>query len=91
MIRKVFWLSGTALVGAIVAVSWQDIQRYARMKRISFGKGHPEVVPVEGRTSYPQDPSRGAPDGTGEFDAARRGGPPHTEPGPSAPGAARRA
>ncbi|HLH58559.1 MAG TPA: hypothetical protein VKV33_05330 [Streptosporangiaceae bacterium] len=78
MIRKVFWLSGTVLAGAMVAVSWQDIQRYARMKGISLGKGHPEVVPVEGKTSYPQDPSRAVPDGTGEFDAARRGGPAHS-------------
>ncbi len=77
MIRKMVLLSGAVLAGAMVAVSWQDIQRYARMKGISLGKGHPEVVPVEGKAAYPHDSSRAAPDGTGEFDAARRGGPSH--------------
>jgi hypothetical protein len=91
VIRKMILFAGSAAVGALVALNWQDIQRYVKMKEISFGKGHPEVVPVEGKTSYPQDAAHGTPDGTGEFDAARRGGPPHAEPGPPAPGEARRA
>lgn len=79
MIRKILLLSGTAVIGAVVAASWQDIVRYAKMKGISAGKGHPEVVPVEGKKSYPQSSAQGAPDGTGEFDAAQRGGGPHTD------------
>lgn len=76
MIRKVM-LVGSAAVGALVAFSWQDILRYAKMREISLGQGHPEVVPAEGKTAYPQDPSHAAQDGTGEFDSASRGGPAH--------------
>jgi hypothetical protein len=85
------WLSVPAVLGAVVASNWQDVIRYIRMKEISMGKGHPEVVPAEGRKGYPQGPSDATPDGTGEFDSARRGGPPHAPPGPKMPGEARRA
>ena len=88
--RKMLWLSVPAVLGALVASSWQDAFRYVRMKQISLGKGHPEVVPVEGRTAYARDASHAAPDGTGDFDSARRGGPVHAGPGPVKPGEARR-
>lgn len=52
-----------------------DIIRYIKIKRISKGEGHPELVPVQGRKSYPQRSGKGAADGTGEFDSASRGGP----------------
>lgn len=52
-----------------------DIVRYIKIKRISKGQGHPELVPVQGRKSYPQRSGQGAADGTGDFDSASRGGP----------------
>jgi hypothetical protein len=42
-----------ALVMALIAFR-QDIIRYIRIKQISAGKGHPEIVPVAGRKAYPQ-------------------------------------
>jgi hypothetical protein len=44
-------------------------------KRPSQGQGHLEFVPVRGSKAYPQRPSQGAADGTGDFDSASRGGP----------------
>ena len=64
-----------AMLAALVGSQWPDIMRYIKIKQMSQGQGHPEYVPVEGTTFYPQDPARGAPDGTGEFASARRGGP----------------
>lgn len=52
-----------------------DIVRYIKMKRLSAGRGHPELVPVGGSKAYPQHSGRGAADGTGDFDSASRGGP----------------
>jgi len=52
-----------------------DLIRYFKIKRLSAGRGHPELVPVTGSKSYPQRPGRGAPDGTRDFDSASRGGP----------------
>lgn len=75
MIRKaVPWLV-PVLLGAVIASQWQDIIRYVKIKQMSLGQGRPQVVPAAGRTVYPQKPASGAPDGTGEFDSARRGGP----------------
>jgi hypothetical protein len=37
-----------------------------------------QTSPAEGRKAYPQRPGTGEPDGTGEFDSARRGGLVHT-------------
>jgi len=91
MIRKVLWLSVPLALGAAIAAGWPDIQRFAKMKQMDLGAaGHPEVVPVDGATSYPQDASHAEPDGTGEFDSARRGGPAHVPPGPPNPGEVRR-
>jgi hypothetical protein len=63
------------LAGAwLVASQWQDINRYLKIKQMSAGAGHPEFVPAGGSRSYDQ-PGTAAPDGTGDFDSARRGGP----------------
>ena len=51
-----------------------DIVRYIKIKRLSRGEGHPELVPIRGSKAYPRS-GRGAADGTGDFDSARRGGP----------------
>lgn len=88
--RKFLWLSVPAVLAALAASSWQDAYRYVRMRQISIGKGHPEVVPVEGRIGYAQDSAHGDRDGTGDFDSARRGGPADAGPGPVKPGEARR-
>ena len=75
MIRKsALWLA-TLLLGVLIASQWQDIIRYVKIKQMSLGQGRPQVVPVAGTRAYPQNPAGGAPDGTGEFDSARRGGP----------------
>lgn len=76
MIRKaMIWLV-PVLLGALIASQWQDIMRYAKIRQMSLGQGHPEVVPAEGSKVYPQNPDASAtPDGTGEFDSASRGGP----------------
>jgi hypothetical protein len=92
MIRKALWLAVPVALGAAVAGGRQDIIRFLKMKQMSLGSaGRPEIVPVEGAISYPQDASHAEPDGTGEFDSARRGGPVHATPGPTAPGEVRRA
>jgi hypothetical protein len=52
-----------------------DIIRYIKIRRISAGRGHPELVPVKGAKGYPQRSGKGAADGTGDFDSASRGGP----------------
>jgi hypothetical protein len=75
MIRKILWLSVPVALGAAVAGGWTDILRFAKIKQISLGTGHPEVVPAEGRRSYPQIRGQRSTDGTGDFDSARRGGP----------------
>lgn len=75
MIRKaVPWL-GSVFLGVLIAGQWQDIIRYVKIRQMSLGQGHPQVVPAAGRTAYPQNPASSAPDGTGEFDSPSRGGP----------------
>jgi hypothetical protein len=64
-----------AAFAALIGSQWQDIMRYVKIRRMSMGQGHPEYVPAEGSTVYPQYPGGGAPDGTGEFESAARGGP----------------
>ncbi len=92
MIRKALWLVVPVALGAAVAGGRQDIIRFLKMKQMSLGSaGRPEVVPADGAISYPQDTSHAEPDGTGEFDSARRGGPAQATPGPTAPGEVRRA
>ena len=90
MIRKVLWLSVPAALVALVALQWQDVLRYAKIKQMSLGKGHPEMVPAGGARAYAKDEAHADRDGTGDFDSARRGGPAHARPGPAKPGEARR-
>jgi len=74
MVGKVLML--TALAGAAFALvsQRQDLARYVKIKQMSLGSGFPQYVPVEGQHRYPA-PGQGAPDGTGDFDSAGRGGP----------------
>ncbi|HXW46117.1 MAG TPA: hypothetical protein VEL03_15120 [Streptosporangiaceae bacterium] len=64
------------LAGATIALvsQRQDVARYIKIKQMSLGRGFPQYVPAEGQHRYPA-PGRGAPDGTGDFDSAGRGGP----------------
>lgn len=78
MMRKLL-IGGLAVAGLAVAVQWHDIVRYLRIRQMSLGNGHPEVVPASGATSYAK-PGRGASDGTRDFDSAARGGPVTAEP-----------
>jgi hypothetical protein len=74
--RKILLLGGLGLVGAAVLIGRsqrKDIARYLKIKNMSTGSGHPENVPAGGSHSYPS-PGNGAADGTGDFDAASRGG-----------------
>ena len=75
MIRKLLGMLALSGLAALVAVQWRDLQRYVKIKRLSAGGGHPELVPAAGRSTYPQQPGDGTADGEGEFDAPRRGGP----------------
>jgi hypothetical protein len=75
MMRKIVLLLGVvAGAGLLVALQRQDIARYLKIKQMSLGQGHPENVPAQGSSRYPS-PGRGAPDGTGDFVSASRGGP----------------
>lgn len=47
----------TAL-GVLAAWGWPDISRYLKIKQMSYGNGHPEVVPAKGRESYPHPSSQ---------------------------------
>ncbi len=73
--RKVFGVMVPVVLTLLVASTWDDLIRFLKIKRMDAGPGHPEFVPAEGRKAYPQRPGEGTPDGTGEFDSARRGGP----------------
>jgi hypothetical protein len=74
MIRKLLLFMIALAVAGLVASQRQEIIRYVKLKQMSAGSGHPENVPVSGSHAYPA-PGDGAPDGTGDFDSARRGGP----------------
>jgi len=75
MIKKSLGLVATLGLGLAVAVAWPDLKRYLKIKQMSAATPHPEIVPADGRTVYPQRSAAGAPDGTGDFDSAKRGGP----------------
>jgi hypothetical protein len=75
VIRKAVFGLGAALAGALIATQWKDIVRYVKIELMSSGDGHPGVVPAGGSSRYPDNPAQSAPDGTGEFDTASRGGP----------------
>jgi hypothetical protein len=87
MIGKLLKFVAPAVIGALAALSFPDAKRYVAIRRIS--SGHPEVVPAEGAKAYARDGAHAAPDGTGDFDSAKRGGGPVTSP-ESLPGEARR-
>jgi hypothetical protein len=74
VIKTLIKLLIVAATGVFLALNWPDIRRYATIKQVSASL-HPEKIPAHGRIGYPQTPGAGAPDGTGDFDAARRGGP----------------
>jgi hypothetical protein len=71
--RKTWLVAG--LIGIALAARNQrhDAARYLKIKQMSIGSGHPENVPAGGSHSYP-NAGHGAADGTGDFDAASRGG-----------------
>jgi len=71
--RKMLLLAG--LIAIVLAARDQrhDAARYLKIKQMSLGRGHPENVPAGGSHSYPAA-GHGAVDGTGDFDAASRGG-----------------
>ncbi|HEX4063620.1 MAG TPA: hypothetical protein VHY58_21605 [Streptosporangiaceae bacterium] len=77
MLRKGLMVTALAAVAAILAGQRKDIARYVKIKRLSTGEGHPELVPAKGGTAYPQHSSEAQADGTGDFDSASRGGPAH--------------
>ena len=74
MARKTLGVLLPASVAILVASQWREIARYVRISQMSRGDGHPEVVPAEGQHAY--DKGSPAPDGTGDFDSASRGGGP---------------
>jgi hypothetical protein len=72
--RKMLLLAGLVGVAALIVRNQrQDVTRYLRIKQMSTGNGHPENVPAGGSHEYP-NAGRGVADGTGDFDAASRGG-----------------
>ena len=71
--RKLVLLLAPAAGAALIASQWRDIIRYAKIKQLSTGNGHPANVPAPGRAAYPK-PGSGAADGTGHFSGGRRGG-----------------
>jgi hypothetical protein len=75
MIKKSFKLGVFLALGTAVAFGWSDLKRYVKIRQISGEKLRPEQVPAEGHAAYPQRGGSGVPDGTGDFDSARRGGP----------------
>jgi len=74
VIRTMIKLLVVAAPGVFLAANWRDIRRYMAIRQVSSSL-HPEMIPASGRTRYPQSHAAGAPDGTGDFDAAQRGGP----------------
>jgi hypothetical protein len=74
MIRKALFLTSSLAAASLVVSQRQDVIRYLRIKQMSMGGGHPGNVPAGGSRRYAQ-PGDGLPDGTADFDSARRGGP----------------
>ncbi len=73
--RKGLMVAALAALAAVLAGQRKDIERYVKIKRLSAGQGHPELVPAGGNTAYPQQSADAVADGTGDFDSASRGGP----------------
>ena len=53
--RTTMAVATAAIIAAVIASQRQDIVRYIRIRQMSAGQGHPELVPVEGRAAYPHD------------------------------------
>jgi hypothetical protein len=77
MLRKGLMMTVLVAVVAVLAGQRKDIARYVKIKRLSTGEGHPELVPAGGSVAYPQHSAEAAAEGTGDFDSASRGGPAH--------------
>jgi hypothetical protein len=77
MIKKAAGLAMLLALAAAIATGWSDIKRFVKIKQVSAQQVHPEKVPAQGRTAYPQRHEAGEADGTGDFDSADRGGPAH--------------
>jgi len=71
--RKTLLLAGIVGAALIIRNQRQDAARYLKIKQMSMGNGHPENVPASGSQKYPAA-GGGVADGTGDFDAASRGG-----------------
>ena len=54
MLRKGLVVTVMAALAAVLLGQRQDIARYVKIKRLSTGEGHPELVPASGRAAYPQ-------------------------------------
>jgi hypothetical protein len=80
MARKALRVLLPASVAVLVASQWREIARYLKISQMSWGDGHPQIVPAAGQHTYAKGSP--APDGTGDFDSASRGGPAETEPRP---------
>ena len=74
MVRKWTVVLAVPVLGALV-LGWRDIRRFAKIKMLSLGAGHPEYVPASGHSAYPKRTGGGAADGHGDFDSGSRGGP----------------
>ena len=88
MIGKLLKFAAPAAIGVLAALSFPDAKRYVQIRIIS--SGHPDAVPAEGAKSYARDAAHAAPDGTGDFDSASRGGPANVPAREALPGEARR-
>jgi hypothetical protein len=75
MLLKGLMVTVVAGLVAVLAGQRKDIARYVKIKRLSTGDGHPELVPAGGSAAYPQHSAAAQQDGTGDFDSASRGGP----------------
>jgi hypothetical protein len=68
MLRKGLIFAAVAALVAAVAGQRQDIARYIKIKQMSAGNGHPELVPAGGSTAYPQHSTK-----TGQEQSLLRG------------------
>jgi hypothetical protein len=68
MLLKGILVITAAALAAALAGQRKDIVRYVKIKRLSTGEGHPELVPAGGSAAYPQRPAAAEADGTRDFD-----------------------
>jgi hypothetical protein len=53
VVRKFLMFAIAAGAGWLLYTQRQDIIRYAKIKQMSMGDGHPENVPAAGSPGYP--------------------------------------